>query len=88
MVGSCKSLQLLHKKQSSFDGVAAIAFWFIAVMKPSCKITQNAEVSSKAQACFQHYVSMAIAITMVSAKDQVRLKKYLYVLRPILPVTG
>jgi predicted nucleotidyltransferase len=43
-----------------------------------------ARIFFKPQACFQHYVSMANTNTReFLQKDQVRLKKYLYVLRPI-----
>lgn len=79
-----KSLQLLHKSNP------ALMEWLQSplVYRRDEVVMQNyarhAEVFFKAQACFQHYVSMAITNhKQYLQRDLVRLKKYLYVLRPI-----
>ncbi len=79
-----KSLQLLHKSNP------ALMEWLQSTLvyrrdAPSMNAYDElAKAFFKPQACFQHYVSMAINNTREFLhKDQVRLKKYLYVLRPI-----
>ena len=79
-----KSLQLLHKSNP------ALMEWLqspLVYRRDDLVMSQYedlARVFFKPQACFQHYVSMANTNTReFLQKDQVRLKKYLYVLRPI-----
>ncbi|MFZ6801073.1 nucleotidyltransferase domain-containing protein [Undibacterium sp. Di24W] len=79
-----KSLQLLHKSNP------ALMEWLqspLVYRRNDLVMTQYEDLAKaffKPQACFQHYVSMANTNTReFLQKDQVRLKKYLYVLRPI-----
>lgn len=79
-----KSLQLLHKSNP------ALMEWLqspLVYRRDDLVMSQYedlARIFFKPQACFQHYVSMANTNTReFLQKDQVRLKKYLYVLRPI-----
>lgn len=79
-----KSLQLLHKSNPALMEWLQSPLVYREDKTVMTAFRQQAEVFFKPQACFQHYVSMAITNTREFLhKDQVRLKKYLYVLRPI-----
>jgi predicted nucleotidyltransferase len=79
-----KSLQLLHKSNPALMEWLHSPLVYREDKTVMTAFRQQADVFFKPQACFQHYVSMAINNTREFLhKDQVRLKKYLYVLRPI-----
>jgi predicted nucleotidyltransferase len=79
-----KSLQLLHKSNPALMEWLQSPLVYRQDLTVMANFRTQAEVFFKPQACFQHYVSMALTNTReLLHKNQVRLKKYLYVLRPI-----
>ncbi|MBC3872645.1 nucleotidyltransferase domain-containing protein [Undibacterium flavidum] len=79
-----KSLQLLHKSNPALMEWLQSPLLYRRNDLVMSQYENLAKIFFKPQASFQHYVSMAITNAReFLQKDQVRLKKYLYVLRPI-----
>jgi len=79
-----KSLQLLHKSNPALMEWLQSPLIYHRDAAIMDAYDNMAKAFFKPLACFQHYLSMAITNTREFVhKDEVRLKKYLYVLRPI-----
>lgn len=79
-----KSLQLLHKSNPALLEWLQSPLVYRKQAESMAQYTKLAEDFFKPQACFHHYISMATTNHReFLQKEKVRLKKYLYVLRPI-----
>ena len=79
-----KSLQLLHKSNPALMEWLQSPLIYRRDQDVMNQYQTHADIFFKPQACFQHYVSMAITnYRQYLQRDSVRLKKYLYVLRPL-----
>lgn len=79
-----KSLQLLHKSNPALLEWMNSPLVYRKDVPSMAAYDDLAQAFFKPQACFHHYLSMALTNNReFLQKEQVRLKKYLYVLRPI-----